>query len=271
MQAPDTSIPIGRSINNNAPGGVPRKYCLKRDTPDSRDIVIEVDKGIFDLPKTFDLSHVMPPVLDQGSLGSCTANATSNALRYLLRKERQEDFLPSRLYGYYTTRVFVEHSDPNEDSGCQIRDVCIALSKYHQLPEVYWPYDVQKFNVKPPTAVNIEAAKHNIIQYRSVPQDEHTLKYILAIKKLPVIIGIQLYANIESEEVATSGVGKLPAPGEQLLGGHCVLLVGFTESTWIMLNSWSSSFGQKGFFTLPKEYLLSNELAGDFWCLTKFY
>lgn len=31
-------------------------------------------------------------------------------------------------------------------------------------------------------------------------------------------------------------------------GGHAVLLVGFTETSWILQNSWGSSWGSNGYF-----------------------
>jgi hypothetical protein len=217
------NAPIGHSLDGNAPGGTARKYCLKKDKPDSRDIKFALphDKALINIPPSYDLTPRMPPVLDQGNLGSCTANAASNALRYLLKKEKAQDFLPSRLYGYYTTRVYVEGADPMEDTGCEMRDICIALSKYHQLPEVFWPYDISKFSVKPPGAVETEAAKHKIIEYKAVAQNEHTMKYVLS-QGFPILVGIQVYSSLESEEVARTGVAHMPREDEQLLGGHAI-------------------------------------------------
>lgn len=271
MQQQPEQQAIGTSLEGNAPGGVPRKYCLQRDKPDSRDIKFQVphDRDLVTVPRSYDLSPQMPPTLDQGSLGSCTANAAANALRYLLRKEKEQDFLPSRLYQYYATRVYIEGGDPNQDTGCQMRDVCIALSKYHALPEVFWPYVIEKFNMKPPALVAHEAAKHPIIEYRAVPQDEYSMKYVLS-QGFPILVGIQVYAGLESEDVARTGVGQMPKKDEQLLGGHAIQCVGYDEAGWTLQNSWGTSYGRNGFFTLPKAYLLDQNLAGDFWALTKF-
>jgi hypothetical protein len=50
------------------------------------------------LPRVVDLSRspFMPPTLNQGSIGSCTANATANAIRYTVRRDTngKGDFMP---------------------------------------------------------------------------------------------------------------------------------------------------------------------------------
>ena len=38
---------------------------------------------------------------------------------------------------------------------------------------------------------------------------------------------------------------------------------------FIMRNSWSSNWGDKGYFYLPYNYLLSSTLAADMWQITK--
>jgi C1A family cysteine protease len=54
------------------------------------------------------------------------------------------------------------------------------------------------------------------------------------------------------------------------MGGHAVLCVGYNDrkQRWIMRNSWGKSWGDKGYFYLPYNYLLNNNLAGDLWVLT---
>ena len=58
---------------------------------------------------------------------------------------------------------------------------------------------------------------------------------------------------------------------EQILGGHAVVCVGYNEFSqkWIMRNSWGSSWGDKGYFYLPYNYLLNPSLTTDMWTITK--
>ena len=61
-------------------------------------------------------------MLDQGNLGSCTANATAGAIEFI-----EPGFLGSRLFMYYNGRavVLAQHAEGtvDVDSGCQLRDV----------------------------------------------------------------------------------------------------------------------------------------------------
>ena len=54
-----------------------RNYGWKPDLPDVRDLMFERSRTLITkvLPVSIDLRSQCPPVYDQGSLGSCTANA----------------------------------------------------------------------------------------------------------------------------------------------------------------------------------------------------
>ena len=111
-----------------------RIYNHKKGLPDSRDFKFNLQLRLSakqTLPILLDLrtlhAKIIPAVLDQGHLGASVANACSNALRFLLRKEKLKDFQPSRLYMYWFSR-FIEGTT-NEDSGVYIRDVMTALPK----------------------------------------------------------------------------------------------------------------------------------------------
>ncbi len=98
-----------------------KRLGWKPDTPDMRDHLLQITKyraplGHVDLRQT----RFMPPVYDQGDLGSCTANAVAGAYEYVQKKSGLPDYTPSRLFIYYGERV-LEHS-VSEDSGAELRD-----------------------------------------------------------------------------------------------------------------------------------------------------
>ena len=74
-----------------------RKYPLKRQPADDRDALYAAPGAAVALPEKVDLRDKCPPVFDQGSLGSCTANAGVAA--YMMLAGAQEEH--SRLYQYY--------------------------------------------------------------------------------------------------------------------------------------------------------------------------
>ena len=54
-----------------------------------------------------------------------------------------------------------------------------------------------------------------------------------------------------------------------MLGGHAVIICGFSEetATFEILNSHGSSFCDDGYFKLAYSYALNPELAFEFYCV----
>ena len=219
------------------------------------------------IPKVVDLRTKMPPVYDQGKLGSCTANALAAAYDYQHHVEKKTFVAPSRLFIYYNERK-VEHDIP-DDAGAQLSDGVAVLEKYGCCTEKVWPYDISKFATLPPASAYIEAVKNRVIRARNVHQDISSMRRELA-SGYPIVVGINVYDSFESDDVAHSGIVPLPdVENEELLGGHAVLIVGYDHAaqTWLMRNSWGVGWGQSGYFTLPYAYLLDSELSSDLWSL----
>ena len=83
------------------------------------------------------------------------------------------------------------------------------------------------------------------------------------------MFGFSVYESFMSPEVAKTGKVPLPPRGEQLLGGHAVLAVGYDDSiqSFIVRNSWGPKWGMKGYCTMPYGYLTDPQLARDFWAI----
>lgn len=86
---------------------IKRRYGWKPDLPDLRDHLYAAPIPVIKaLPSSVDLRSQCPPVYDQGSLGSCTANAIAGAVEFTRLKERlTPSFTPSRLFIYYNERA----------------------------------------------------------------------------------------------------------------------------------------------------------------------
>ena len=215
------------------------------------------------LPTSVDLRSKMPPVYDQGQLGSCTANALSAAYEYLT-----PGFLGSRLFLYFNERKI--ENDTAEDNGAQISDGIKALEHYGLCPETEWPYNTAKFANPPPTHCYTDALKHKVATAYNCHPDMTSVKSALA-SGLPIVVGIQVYESFESDEVAKTGIVPMPSPSDQCMGGHATLIVGFRDDQqmWIMRNSWGTAWSDGGYFYLPYLYLMDSNLSSDFWVITK--
>lgn len=239
------------------------KYHCRRDLPDPRDQVFMRVAGV-NLPEIFELTEFLPPVLNQGSLGSCVSNQVSNALRYCLNKEKQLIFQPSRLFIYYFGRL-IQNSDLNQDTGLSIRTGIQSVAKYGACSEIIWPYIISQFQVRP-SALAIEKANQTIpkFKYSSIPASIDLLKQAI-VQGYPVVFGMNVYESFEWPATIQSGNVPFPKSNEKCLGGHCVAAYGYVDAiqSFVMMNSWGESYGIKGFFYLPYAYVMT--YAWDFW------
>ena len=114
-------------------------YGWVPDLPDARDYMYAAPLQVLTgLPPKVDLRPQCPPVLDQGALGSCTANAIANAHLFDQRKQKaKQPFLPSRLFIYYNERVM--EGTVHSDAGAMIRDGIKSIAKQGTCAEKQWP------------------------------------------------------------------------------------------------------------------------------------
>jgi C1A family cysteine protease len=238
-----------------------RIYNLKKQKEDTRDFIHKVSVPEA-LPLRIDLRPLCPLVFDQGDLGSCTANAGVAAL--IMLKNAGQMF--SRIFQYYNERSI--EGTTKTDNGASMRDIGKAIQKYGICLEITEPYDVTKFNHKPTPHQYAEALHYKCTSYASIDNDIEGIKAVLATQSKPVLMGIDVYTSFESAVVAKTGIVPMPAKGEKVLGGHAILAVGYDEVKKVLIcrNSWGSSWGDKGYFYLPYEYVTTG-FASSFWVL----
>lgn len=245
------------------------KYNLKRDKEDKRDykfaqLVAPVMN--IKLPRKVDLREKFPECYDQGSLGSCTANAGCGFMSYKYGKPFK---MFSRLFLYYKERYMEGNVD--EDSGASMRSIPKALNKYGVCLEQYMPYNVNDY-AKPPSATAEEnASKFMVNSYHKV-QNLDEIKQCIALRQMPVLIGMDVYESFEDEIVKQTGKMRMPMKDEKYLGAHAVLAVGyddgccFREGKLIVRNSWGKEWGDRGYFYMPYSYVEKGHTF-DYWTL----
>lgn len=245
-----------------------KRYGWNPDLPDHRDYMFASRPSTLQqLPPAVDLRKQCPAVYDQGELGSCTANAIGAAFEFeLIKQNLKDDFMPARLFIYYNERTM--EGTVSEDSGAQLRDGIKTVNKQGVCPEKMLPYDVSQFTKKPSVKCYKEALLHQVISYKRIVRDLSQIKGCLA-EGYPFVFGFTVYEAFESESVAKTGILNLPQKGERPVGGHAVLAVGYDDAQkrFIVRNSWSDAWGQKGYFTIPYDYLLNENLSDDFWTI----
>jgi len=242
-------------------------YGWRPSIPDQRDLVLRYsDAQRVATAPSVDLRTTghLPEVWDQGQLGSCVAHGVGAAYSFDVAKQGgQPNYDPSRLYIYYNGRVI--EGTVGEDSGLTITDGAKALAAYGAPPSTDWPYDIGKYTVKPPPQAYTDGGNTQAVKYARVPQTVADMQATLT-AGYPIVIGFTVYSSFESDQVAADGVVPMPGPQEAVLGGHCVLIIGYsTDGRWLARNSWGTSWGQSGYFTFPQQYLTNPSLSSDFW------
>jgi C1A family cysteine protease len=235
---------------------------------------LSVQPTELDLSKKYKVPQALSEI-DQGSLGSCTGNATSYALAVdEIKQSNKMVFLPSRLFIYYNARKIEGTID--EDAGAQIKDVIKGVYTYGACDEHHWIYDPTKFTEEPPQTIYTEAKNFKPVKYACLDfsADITPTDRINHIKRTlqsgyPIVFGFTVYDSFESDEVAKTGMMPMPKEGEQIVGGHAVCCIGYSDSKKCMIvkNSWGADWGINSYFYMPYAFISDPNMVDDFWVI----
>ena len=246
-----------------------RTYGWRRDLPDKRDLTHAPRLAASEpVPDFYSAKDNLPNAWNQGRLGSCTAFALGGCIVHELVQTgvNPYDFTPAFLQPYYLAREL--EGTTQVDVGAYIRDICKVGARWGITRDALWPYNIDRFAVRPNKAALKDALNTRISSYARVPQNLYSLLRTLAGGDT-IICGISVYESFESREVEDTGIVPIPKPSEDLLGGHAIQLVGYdlANEEFLFRNSYSVFWGVDGYGRLPFEYVTDPDLAADFWVI----
>ncbi|MCJ8165027.1 C1 family peptidase [Pontibacter sp. E15-1] len=234
------------------------------------------------LPPRTDLRQWFSPVEDQGSIGSCTANAGVALLEYYERRAFGKHIDASRMFLYKATRNLLHWQG---DTGAYLRSTMKAMALFGVPPEEYCPYVLQDFDKEPNAFCYAFAANYQSISYYRL--DLPSLSRTMLLDQIktnlnkgqPSMFGFTVYDSIGQS--GRGGEIPFPQKTESVKGGHAVVAVGYdddyeirhpdnpqlsTRGALMIRNSWGTGWGMQGYGWLPYNYVLAG-IAIDWWCL----
>jgi len=218
------------------------------------------------LPEKMDLQAWCSPVENQGSLGSCTANAAVGIVEYFQRRAFNKHLDGSRLFIYKTTRNLMQVTG---DTGAWLRNTMGALALCGVPEEKYWPYTdaAPDFDTEPPSFVYAVADNFEALRYfchdplgADISGAEVLSKVkILLSAGIPSMFGFFGFPSFNSN--AAPGEIPYPCPGEQAEWGHAIVAIGYddkkqihntlcnqkTTGALLFRISWGSVWGEAGY------------------------
>ena len=190
-----------------------------------------------------------PEVLSIINLNTSSLSTVCNVIRFLMKKKSINNFLPSRLYLYYFTRLIENKLDKNLE--VKVKNIFKCINQYGICLEKEYPYDILNFNIKP----EIKNTEFNI-KYFLLDENINIIKEQL-LNKIPVIFTFDIFSKFNSEKVKRTGIIKMPKNKERPIGKLTCAIYGFRDSTksFICMNNIGNEWGERGFFYLPFKYV----------------
>lgn len=227
-------------------------------------------RSLGEIASKSDLSGLMPPIYDQGGVGSCTGNGVAAILDYARYKTHDCPcwIYPSRLFIYYLERE--REGTVNEDAGAQIRTGIDVVTEIGAARESLWPYQESHWMLMPSNEAYADATRWQAVHgYKLDHTDGRSIRIALT-GGYPVVFGCLLYSGID-RVTYDQPVLEMPRKGERTIGGHCMVIVGHDDDSRLykVRNSWGIGWGKDGYLWMPYAYVHSAKLSGDFWVIDR--
>lgn len=220
-------------------------FGAEMSDPDIRDYRIATASLETDFPEEFELS--MPPVKNQGSVGSCVAQSIALAAEYYNKAQYNSDDKIS--VGFiYGNRVPPLGKKQGMITRYAIANYCAEgapLEKefplHCEVPEIIEAVEAQK------DSFYESAQKYRFASYIKTATEQEIKTALM--KGYPVIIAVDWQKDMyyrNGQFYSTFLYGKS--------GGHAMVIYGWTKNGYKVQNSWGEDWGNKGTAIWPYLY-----------------
>jgi hypothetical protein len=220
-------------------------------------------RGERQIPAAYSLKKFVPTPQNQGDYGTCVAWTSTYYARTIMLAQKnawnnQTEINDKAGSPFFVYEQIKSYTDTHCQEGAGLIIALEALKQYGTVP-------IKRFSRSCGQPIGkellLEAEKYKIAEYRrlflaNTKEKSNPIKKSLAQNK-PVVIGLQCFAN--SFIKAKDSIWK-PTETEikQLLseeGGHALCIVGYDDTlkAFEVVNSWGTSWANKGFLWIPYE------------------
>jgi C1A family cysteine protease len=237
---------------------------LAFEKPPADKMLSKVEVAVASLPSQVDLTRFIHPVRNQGSMGSCTAFACTDASLSILLNQVygaqgwdtvQNTLKPSPMWAYVKSGVSpIGNWTPlcGSSAGRYMSEAFNVLEQVGAAMEATVPYAAtSNCSTTFPAQANTEASLVRIGDWYSIGgsgSTAETIKIQLGTFQRPVVIAMY---NLEYTFLNyQSGVYQFNPTGESVPAGHAMCIVGYDDTlqAFQVRNSWGSSWGQGGYW-----------------------
>ncbi len=216
-------------------------------------------------PSEMSLKRFVPPVGDQGQQGSCVGWATAYAARTLLSAKDMEVDSSSRLRNMVLSPAYVFNQI--HQPGCNGSYVAEALTLMQRQGVSLlsdFPYDEYSCTAQPSSSVRDKASAFRIKGYSRLWGGSGRNKHVATRRALangnPVVIvmgvgeGFMRHSGSGTWQPSSTEWNELRS---NTLGAHAMTVIGYDDTreggAFEVVNSWSSGWGNRGFFWISYE------------------
>jgi C1A family cysteine protease len=201
----------------------------------------------------------MPPIFDQGQVGTCVACATGYYDKTYQEQREHGWGMSSDDHRFSPMFIYSQRAEQGRDSGMTIREAMKIVNQEGICTLSEMPYRQDAID-RPPTKAQLKAAlpyrSRSFARIASLGEAE------LYLRDNCFIAGVMVHQSFMD---APRGRIPMPSRNDPFVGGHALCFVGFDARKQLLVfaNSWGRGWGDSGFGSIS--YDVFQALLMDAW------
>jgi hypothetical protein len=214
-------------------------------------------------PTSGNALDIVVDILDQ-SASDCVANSIQQAVRGAQVKAGVDSpELGSRRFGYWVSRAY--HHDQGVDEGTYLRTYFQALNRFGFCREKIYPYESSLTDMPSAAAFRAALDQSSPTVYKRISSAGRAR--VDDVKRAIAAGYLVSFGTLVSSDFCSNKLGKGPLPppiGQEIAGGHALVIGAYQDDAFTIINSWSESWGHGGLCEFAAAYLEWPE-TNDLW------